>query len=394
MLNTKSLTTIFTVALLALPLNVQSMERTGRSFQNTSLTRYAAPIIATALIIGGGATYALWKLAFPKPQFTIDQFLKNPEALRVEAEKIDSCQLTERAFDDASSVENAVAAFKKHAQNMSAKLPICFLGECSAEGFFPCILNRKTNPQYRKKFEDLVSTALVEKIAASPEPVVYTTFGPGGMFQDFVILVKTLAQKPDAKLHINLIDRQYWLYVDCLHKLNQPRTVGTEPIDISSIKKDLILDARKDSSLAKKSDDEIERLLWQITLQNEVRFQQFITGLNTLFPKASISLLVHESATGYEQYRKTTQPPTTADVLVAADIEDDMCLMSNAPYSYTALCAAAFKLKPTAQAIYLSKDRTTNTAHITTFSSDPSHGKKIELKDGSIIYGKESEKLA
>ena len=74
------------------------------------------------------------------------------------------------------------------------------------------------------------------------------------------------------------------------------------------------MDARKDSSLAKKSDDEIERLLWQITLQNEIRFQQFITGLQKLFPQATLSLSIHESAAGYELYRKTTQPPTTADV--------------------------------------------------------------------------------
>ena len=213
-MQTSSKSFFIATAILSLPM--QGMEY---------LEKYATPIATTIFIGGGIVAYGFWKLTSPKAQFTIDQFLKDPEALRKQTEKaLDPL----RAFDKAPSLAQALIAFKKVVHDEELKLPICFLGECSDETpWCPCILNRNTNPQFRNLFEDQVRAALVEKIDGLQAPVVYTSFGSGGMFQDFTILVKTLAQKPNAKLHINLIDRQYWLYVDCLHKLNQPRTVGT-----------------------------------------------------------------------------------------------------------------------------------------------------------------------
>lgn len=64
---------------------------------------------------------------------------------------------------------------------------------------------------HRDTFENMVKTELVKIIDTvnTGRPVYYVGFASGAIFSDFVLLVKTLKERPHASIVVTLVDRAY-----------------------------------------------------------------------------------------------------------------------------------------------------------------------------------------
>lgn len=220
------------------------------------------------------------------------------------------------------------------------KCPLILINECTLGDEGPCIFKRAKNP-YREKFEFEVVSAFNEKLTSSKEPIQYIGFGAGGMFQDLVILTKTLTQHPEAQINIHLIDYTYNCYLNLRLYLKSSReiydTCNDEPTE-SAIR--YLLKAENIEQ------DEQTKDTIRYNLKKEGRlFRQFISALQKNFPKAQLSLFAHESTTGYLSYinaKKIAYP----DIITGADLQSYTCSLYGAIYHYKTLCFAALQKKP------------------------------------------------
>lgn len=232
------------------------------------------------------------------------------------------------------------------------KQPLFWLGECVKEGLGTCLLSRDYEPHYRQQYESRVVTSLHDKISSVERPVQYVSFGSGGMFQDHVILTKTLAEKPNAQLDVHLIDLKYTTYVMCRDWLNNKRSVNphidTDPTPAIEKFKKLVRDDK--AVTAPMSDEEAARTLMNVCSNHEVPVQQSLRWLAKTFPNARLKLHLHDTADSYHQYieRENIQNP---DVIASADIEDEMGSLY-----YVQLCVRALQKNPHADNIWLTKN--------------------------------------
>ena len=86
--------------------------------------------------------------------------------------------------------------------NNSKEVPAGLLTECT--GY--CHLNRLSQPWFRNSFEQEVVKAVSSNCIK--EKLVYTSFGSGFLFSDFILITK-LIEKGFKNIDINLIDLQY-----------------------------------------------------------------------------------------------------------------------------------------------------------------------------------------
>jgi hypothetical protein len=252
---------------------------------------------------------------------TILDFIKNsPEAVLIHTyntltkyeTKGKKDELEKKMKEDFEGTLNALRT------ELELECPLFLLKECDDYALAqplpfgsPCILSRAYNKKYRKAFEDKVVENLSSQIQSIKDrPVNYTGFASGGMFQDLVILTKTLAQHPTANVSINLIDAQY-------------RIVATH--------KPVLLKIR----------DFIKKLITKKQLTQDTLIQnqssQFISWLQKMYPQAQLSLNLHASTQDYCQYldKNALQYP---DIIAAADIQDDSCMIHQAIENLVQLC--------------------------------------------------------
>ena len=174
--------------------------------------------------------------------------------------------------------------------------PIFLIGECIKEDWGPCLLSRSHAPQYRNHFENETVTTLIKQIESEEAPIHYTGFACGGMFQDLVVLTKTLAQKPNASLAIHLIDLEHTPYVACQDLIGPTREVKpTESLDPHKVIDQLMERAKKEKWVNEKDceGDKLEDTKKQFTgicKDYDEKAKQFVSYLQRTFPDAQLSL--------------------------------------------------------------------------------------------------------
>lgn len=169
-------------------------------------------------------------------------------------------------------------------QNFEQECPFFLLDECSEPQH--CYLSRSFDESFRTTFEDTVSKSLIQAMQArSNKQGHYLVFASGYLFQDLIILSKTLAQIPDATLTIHLIDTEYAPSLEeCTYENHFDEAITTYYVPIL-----------------------------------KALFKQFTTTLQTMFPQATILLYVYGD---HESYLYTTKKKLYhyPDVVTAADL--------------------------------------------------------------------------
>ena len=256
--------------------------------------------------------------------------------------------------------------------------PIFLLGECIAEDWGPCLLSRQYAPKYRKRFEDKTVSTLIKRLESSATPVHYVSFACGGMFQDLVVITKTLAQKPDAALALHLIDLEHTPYVACRDFMELTREIRpTESVNPRVVIDQLITRAKEKWGVS----ENIEGDKLEETKQNLIdtcrdfneRPKQFISYLKRTFPNAQLSLYIHESSDSYLTYRQQHQLPYP-DVVTTVDTQDEMSLIRHSPQHRADLCKSILTNNPTASTIHLEKETSRGPAILLSTSRKPKKG--------------------
>ena len=225
-------------------------------------------------------------------------------------------------------------------------------------------INRKYWPQYRTAFEERAKSLLLEKLKGE-QLIHYVGFGAGGLFQDLVVLAKTLREQPSASIVINLIDPKFTPYVYCKDTAQINREVKENDfLDIQPIKNDLLKQAREQWGSKNEDDVTIIEEISATCLVQEATLKQFIRTLMHIAPEAKLSLLVHESTQSYLKYIEMNQLPSP-DVIAAADIQDEMSQLNHAPQHYTLLCIKTLQKKPSTSNVFLAhKHKKLNSASL------------------------------
>lgn len=219
-------------------------------------------------------------------------------------------------------------------QKFEKKCPLLFLGECTKESWGACLLSRTYQQRYRNEFEKKVTNALIKKSNLHTDRAIqYVSFASGGGFQDLVILAKTLAQKPNAKIIIHLIDLKHTIYKAACDLLNDDQEIQKDKLfDYNSISENFIVNARQRGNM-KGSDEEIYNFLKDTCSEIREKNIQFISWLQKMFPKAHLSLYIHDNVKNYLIHRES-HDLSLPDVIATADIQDEMSLMYNSTNHY------------------------------------------------------------
>ena len=261
--------------------------------------------------------------------------------------------------------ESEVEELMKEARQNS---PIFLIGECIKEDWGPCLLSRSHAPQYRNHFENETVTTLIKQIESEEAPIHYTGFACGGMFQDLVVLTKTLAQKPNASLAIHLIDLEHTPYVACQDLIGPTREVKpTESLDPHKVIDQLMERAKKEKWVNEKDceGDKLEDTKKQFTdicKDYDEKAKQFVSYLQRTFPDAQLSLYLHESSDSYLKYRHKHNLPYP-HVVTAVDIKDEMSLLKSSTMHFAELVERTLKSNQRASVISLDKNNSYGHPH-------------------------------
>ena len=272
-------------------------------------------------------------------------------------------------FIKTSDAKTITDAYEKITKQFETNNPIFFLGECTQEDWGACSLSRSYRPEHRETFEKETIKALLEKTNATDEPIQYVSFGTGGMFQDLVIMVKTLVQKPNARIVIHFIDQKYALYEGVKDLLGTREVFADQTIDPTTVMADLMLKAVTEGGLSATTPN-LEKELTITPIIEEIKFKQFIGYLQKKFPKAQTSLHVHSQTKSYFKYLDEKNM-TYADVITTADIQDEMSSLARSINNYTILCTKTLEHKPTSKNIWLSKKTGTDEAALCAITLQP-----------------------
>ncbi|MFH1832324.1 MAG: hypothetical protein ABH827_06010 [bacterium] len=288
------------------------------------------------------------KLVIENPVSVLDKIEQTGKLADVELEKVDIKN---------AKPEERCKIYREITRKCETDCPIFLLEECRREEFSSCVFSRKDDPIFRQKFEDKVVEALVEKINNNPDrSIQYVSFGPGGCFQDLVIIAKALAQNPKAKISIHLIDPSFEPYI-AYRKLQETSHIifPNRATDFTKKIHLLIKHAKKTGfDTNGLSDAEIEKRLLNLLLMNEERTRQFIKFLKKEYPQAQLLLYIHQNTKDYLEYIKK-EHIKQADVLAAADIQDEMSLFNKSILHYCSLCSAVFKKNPNSNGFLLGR---------------------------------------
>lgn len=249
------------------------------------------------------------------------------------------------------------------------RYPLCLLQECEEK---TCVLTRSINPSYRSRFEERASQLLLEKMSAH-EQTNCADFGTGGAWSNLIIATKALARKPDGTINFHFIDKQYEPYVKAAHFLkvaSREITSNQKPLDFGNRFDEYIKFLRGQKAM---KDGEVSPS--QIIIDTFIihrRYKQFLTFLQSTFPKAKLSLFMYDSTDGYLEYIKQYKLEY-ADVVTAADIVYDGRIFNDGsddggPQDYRKLCFHTLKNKPDSSNLWLDKDHSFRNVSIETLT--------------------------
>jgi hypothetical protein len=340
-------------------------------------------ISAGPILVSGGLGIRAFALSYLyhkryNRQELVDSLLINPlQALdhMTGTENEFLAEVEKRDLINEKDMLKHVKQFELLAQKYEKKSPLLFFGECTDF----CWATRWKNPHYRNNFENQVSKNLVTKIESTKEaketPITYTSFACGGALSEIIILTKTLAKKPNAHLTIHLIDLNHEHYVSFAKEcgLSREINVGQTPIDFphqlidfphhqlnETIKKIPKKSWFSGFFSTKNNDDEIKDTIFRDYFCTQKKYQHAIGWLTKTFPQAKLSLFIHDSTDSYLTYLDEHNLPH-ADVISAADFQDDIGSDTKAVNKYATLCSATENKKPNYNNTWLgvfAKDKT------------------------------------
>lgn len=257
-------------------------------------------------------------------------------------------KLEELGNDHTVTSAHSENAYVEKTLNSLGNIPV-LLGECTSH---TCRFTRAVQSRYRTFFENSVTQALIELLNSNKQ-TVYTSFGSGGLFQDLVILTKALAQKPDANIAIHLIDTKFSMYVDCCDMLNTSHQIFLDKqLDPTQIPLEKIRSWQDAKNLKGYSHNELMYQAITHSFSTELKIKQFLKWLTVTFPHAKIAVYVHDTASNYIEY-VTKNSLVHADIIVAADIEDERSTLQYGPSNFCTLCLKTKKHKKDSKNFWL-----------------------------------------
>lgn len=112
-----------------------------------------------------------------------------------------------------------------------------------------------------------------------------------------------------------------------------------------------------------------------------MKYKQFLSFLQNMFPKAAPTLSIHSSTDEYLQYVDAHKSPYP-DVIATADIQDEMSLIKDSMYDYGKLSLLTKKKQPSSINLFLSKGERDLNPEIVTYSlKKVKGGKKLNLEE-------------
>lgn len=356
------------ILLISIPINMQPMQAIlGRTVNvGKGLTN---PVIVPTLVRASEPI---------KPITFSDLVVRNPRAALC---LMDACEISFQQSlvrnhfnitDPNLDLKFAINHYNTVSPFYAKNCPVFHLGECSAQD---CILSRAYNPDYRKRYEQLIVNKLLTK---KKGVVTYTSFGAGAKFQDLVILTKYLLCKPDAKVDIHLIDIKHLFFVAGRMLMEEKQEVKEDTSEkLEPIAHQMVYIMKQAESVPDNvTDADIRKTIQWIYMMKEKEGMQFIHWLKNTFPKAHLQLYMHDGALDFVEYiekNKMSYP----DMLTTVDIEDGMSRKNKGPQNYLQLCVKTLQKNPLSSNIWLSKYnkklKMDGKAHLLSMALQPSH---------------------
>jgi hypothetical protein len=291
------------------------------------------------------------------------------------------------AVQERASVDKTITSFQMVQKEFEALSPIYLLNECHDDEQGDCVLSREKNPLYRSLYEVNIMAAL-HKIAEQQKqhnsPLSYTSFASGDLYQDFMALVKSLVEKPDATMIMHLIDRKFTNYVAALDFIQKSRQISLEKdtyADLLPVMDEFRKYVRKYSDnsadVEQMSDDALERCLKIGCLDKQAMVKQFFAALKNIHPQANLSLHVHSCAKTYLGYLASHQLPH-ADLVTAADI----CFVDKQEVGrdYANLCKETLRANPASRNLLLAPLSDKQAGFFTIEKKDDQHDFEVNIK--------------
>ncbi len=232
-----------------------------------------------------------------------DKLLKNPLSLLSEIKKYEhELQELFEAVSDGKA-EFDPAAMAETFQKQRTLNPIFLVEECYSG---QCGLSRNQNSS-RSFYESVVLKYL--KKYKNQERINLVSFASGGMFQDLIILAKSVKLHGISNINIHLIDTKYTSYTQALSGLNHHVTQVNLCNDRSS--------AFYTYSLSKESEKRMQQKCeMYLTVMHE-QLRQFVSLVQVLSDK-NIKIYIHKDAASYQK-NCIAHPDLQADLLIAMD---------------------------------------------------------------------------
>ncbi len=297
----------------------------------------------------------------------------------------------------ATSAEKSPQKVLELARQYEQDCPLLSLGECTQEDWGACILSRYYDPKFREHFESKVVAAICKRLKGG-KVVNYVGFGSGGMFQDLVIMAKALTKNPTAQININLIDPKYYHYMAMRDYLKNGREVGQKYDDTPTEKfANYALtkakeEVKKYDETLKVSDAEFKENFKSNMTFEGMKYKQFLSFLQKMFPKATPTLSIHGSTDEYLKYVDTNKS-SYPDVVTTADIQDEMSLIKDSVYNYAKLSLLTKKKQPSSINFWLSKGYQNQNPEIITYSlKKVKGGEKVEIEE-KFDYAKDIDHI-
>lgn len=302
---------------------LQRVERyVGQSIEDDKKT-----LEPLTILISAGAVVANF-IRQPFKRRMIDTLLTDPQyalnGLRSTRQEFDEELSKILLYPLSTPYGEDLSNYNKLVKKIEKVCPLFLLDERSVEHDGKvCELSRSAHPHFRADFEKNAVTVLSEILKKQDEtdtPTSLVSFTSDKRFQELVILTKTLAQNPQAKMNIHLINE------------NQAPTV----YDLDAIEPITTVHTR-----------DLQMLNW----------------LHRTFPEAQLSLFTHPSVDNYLEY--INREKTAADVIMAADIADD------SEQEYIRLCGVTLNAKKSSQNLLLAKSPDEQNARLVTITEHP-----------------------
>ncbi|MBI2775363.1 hypothetical protein HYX58_05135 [Candidatus Dependentiae bacterium] len=293
--------------------------------------------------------------------FTIQEtrqvILKDPVSFIQEIRNHQKKMMGEIKTKNLDTVNNwpaSIEIIKKY----QAIMPLVQLGECPGISGRDCPLDRMLFPELRDAYEKEVSKELAAQLQTQKE-VHLASFGSGDLSQDLIVYTKALAKVTDnPKLTIHNIDLVYKFNTPYSDLIGKKRLIEhedfTENFAIEFISKSL--QTKSKQPLSKET---ARNIILSGLHYTSLKNNSMLDFLKNAFPKAAISLYVHQSADSYLQYmkREKLSPPT---IVTACDIDNVEDFKSGSTIAYADISKKAFE-NPNAATFLLAREDPSST---------------------------------